>query len=46
MVPITFEQRAMEIGYLKAKRQKLLDEIHCDEHHNATETIACGSISL
>lgn len=36
------EQPGMEIGYLKEKRQRLLDELHSDEHYDATETIAYG----
>lgn len=42
MVAIMPEQPGMEIGYLKEKRQKLLDELHSDEHYDATETIAYG----
>ena len=36
------EQRGTEIRYLKEKRQRLLDELHSDEHYDATETIAYG----
>lgn len=31
-----------DIAYLRQKRARLLDELHSDEHYDATETIAYG----
>lgn len=36
------ENSGSDIEYLRAKRYKLLEELHSDEHYDATETIAYG----
>jgi len=35
-------QPGMDIGYLKEKRKQALEDLHSDEHYDATETLAYG----